>query len=296
MRFASWNELIIKISEVKQAIEDKVEIFKEYPTVLAKSISASIHFLPWPFDDIAEAIHDGTQGSEEDKFREVVNYFENLQARGEEHYNKVTLRLENILSQIYDIEPATRSIVRKIQEVLISTAENTDQKLNELENEVNIREIKADETLTAVGTNLRILDKVTDQIGEIVTNQRRPPMWKPYGVSAEQKGNIINLKSGNEVLETITADKLAILSPEDRQLITSYEAAMKSYFDTWTMVYPKLAIESNPITKAQLNQQLKGIAKEMCDNLNKLMDFMMEKGIDLRAHYQHISDICSQSE
>lgn len=152
MILPTWSEFTAKLSQVEQDINQKVQKFKNDHPILNKAIKMSISFFPPPFDSIANKIYDSFDGSEEEKSAAVLNYFKYLQSQGEKHYNTVTSQLNGILNEIQDVKTITakQSSVDKIQEILTSTGNATNQKLNELVNDVKGMVIKVDLILTSV--------------------------------------------------------------------------------------------------------------------------------------------------
>lgn len=146
MKLPTWSEFTTKLSEIEQDIEQKVQSFKDSHPLLDDAIKTSMSFFPPPFDSVAKRIYDSFDGSEEEKSAAVLNYFKYLQSQGEKHYNNVTLQLNDILDQIQDVKTimAKQSSIDTIQAILISTANTTNQTLDQLVKDLKEMGIKVD--------------------------------------------------------------------------------------------------------------------------------------------------------
>ena len=139
MRFPSFNTFTKALNDFKQDAETKIKEFKNDYAKLDKSIKRiAIPLFPPPFNIIADHIYNSCKGSEEDKTKEVLDYFNNLEGRGEQHYNQISIQLDSILVEIDDVKKiaAKETTVKIIRDILISTGNDTNKKLYELKDEV----------------------------------------------------------------------------------------------------------------------------------------------------------------
>lgn len=293
MRFPSWEEFEERITEFQKEIEKKVLVFKSNYAILDKAVKVSFYFLPRPLNVIAEDIYNNTVGSQEYRSLEVLKYFNSLKSQGEMHYCKTTLHLENILSQVNDIQAITseEETLQRVEEILSSSDDDLNQKLEGLNSWIT-RDTAQHGILSALGTNLRIVDKVYPQIQSLITNN---PVDITPRVLSEQQGNVIKVTSDYNPRETtITGDSLNTLSSDSQDLIKAYEKRMENNFNIWVQVYPTKDASPDPISNAKIENELKEIVKEMCSDLNHIMEYLNQIGIDLRSHYKHIIQICGQ--
>lgn len=87
------------------------------------------------------------------------------------------------------------------------------------------------------------------------------------------------------------------LSVADRKYVKTIEAAMMSNYNLYLQVYPTLRDEVNEITKAQTELQLKKIVKQMCSDLNNIIDYLAGRGYRPdNESYAAIKSICEQHE
>lgn len=144
--FPSWPEFLKKESDFEKNLAAKVEEFKDDHPMLDRAIEGLFSSLPPPFDSIATRIYEGSSGSEEDKFKAVLGYFQELKNLGEEHYAQIQGRLNEVLAHVDDLKQITakESTVQKIQELLISGGKATDEKLIQLKDELQKMGLKID--------------------------------------------------------------------------------------------------------------------------------------------------------
>ena len=109
-----------------------------------------------------------------------------------------------------------------------------------------------EQTLSSLGTTLEVVDKVSTDLQQ--TNNIKPEREAHLEVTSKTGGGVINVKEGDQIVETITADKLARLGVDSHRLIKVYEKSIVYYYNIWTEVYPTLAIENDPISKARIRE------------------------------------------
>jgi hypothetical protein len=291
LKFPSWTEFTSKVSKLEQDISDKIHSFKNNHPLLDEAIKASFSLLPPPFNSIAENIYDRFEGSEKEKSAEVISYFKQLRDQGEYHYNQVTEQLESILIEVQDIRAITakEDTVKRIQEILISTGSATNQKLEDLRQDIGTVITKVDQVLDALGNILRIIDNTAAPIKRMADDE------KGITIQSEQRGNTIILKREGIPLRAITAQELKQkLTVEEQQLIVAYQQSMSNYYQIWQQVYPQLSLQVDPITKAKLEAQLKDIVRQMCSEWNNILTFLGDLGYVLDHHYNHVKSICQR--
>ena len=146
----------------------------------------------------------------------------------------------------------------------------------------------AKNTLSSLGKTLNAVDKISTQI-----QQTKDEIDEPK-VKSIQEENKLSIERGDEELVTITTQNLGTLTPEQRQLINSYEESMGRYFDIYTEVGPQLALETDPIKKSTNEIKLKGILKDMCSKWRDLTDLLKTFGIDLTGKYREFEYLCKE--
>ena len=163
-----------------------------------------------------------------------------------------------------------------------------------LEIAVKKEQAQPEQTLSSLGTTLEVVDKVSTDLQQ--TNNIKPEREAHLEVTSKTGGGVINVKEGDQIVETITADKLARLGVDSHRLIKVYEKSIVYYYNIWTEVYPTLAIENDPISKARIRQQLNNIVESMCLDWHKITHYLKDIEIDLTAKYPEIEYICKQAK
>jgi hypothetical protein len=152
-------------------------------------------------------------------------------------------------------------------------------------------------TITAiigtVSAAVGLVDKVTDSFIKYKTGRGDPvPKEHRMKITAASDGkSLVGLEHGRET-QRVTYDQLIVkMSNDDLRYIRALEKSMNVHFSIWEEVYPQLASESNPITKAKLKQQLDSIVDDMGNDLTKILGFVEMTGLYLDDHYQNIRHI-----
>jgi len=161
MRLPSWNEFVTQLSVFEKKVINTLDEFKEDHPLLDKAIKQGvIPILPPPFNAIADSIYSISQGSPEDKSKEVVQYFSYLKNRGQRQYEQIASRLDSILYEVEDLKQITakESTVEQIQEILISHGKSTEKKIENLKTE-----------LTKISSGIGDVQKRTQSIEKEVT-------------------------------------------------------------------------------------------------------------------------------
>ena len=153
MKFPSWLELTQKITQFEEYVSEKriefnseINKFKGDHPLVDEIIQRAIPLLPSPFNGIAGVIYDSFEGSKIEKSDSIINYFTYLKSQGENHYNKIISKLNNIEIDLEEIKSSTakESTLQHIQDILISNGNITIQKLDDLRNETIVIHNKLD--------------------------------------------------------------------------------------------------------------------------------------------------------
>lgn len=139
-----------------------------------------------------------------------------------------------------------------------------------------------------------LIDKIADQVERFLTRKPQPAVPKEHRMMIERKDSAIVVQSHGQTIQKITANDLQKLPESHVRHIKVLEQSMENHYAVWEAVYPQLALETNPISKARLEQQLKGIIRDMKGDLNAILDFLTQCGVILDDHYLHIRDLVNQ--
>jgi hypothetical protein len=69
---------------------------------------------------------------------------------------------------------------------------------------------------------------------------------------------------------------------------------MDNHYSIWAQVYHQLALMDSPIQKARVEQQLRGIIRDMQGDLDGILLFLQSCGIQLDDHYMHLRQFITQ--
>lgn len=135
MRLPSWEEFLEKEkiweNQIHQRLKEKVSgTVKDHP-FLDMAFSASLALLPPPFGTIAQSVYDNAKGSGNDPLNAVLKYFNELEEKGQEHYEIVANKLDSALIGIQDLKDIGNKI-SEIQEILIEEVRNVDAKIDDI--------------------------------------------------------------------------------------------------------------------------------------------------------------------
>ncbi len=286
MKFPAWPDFTKKVSELEENIRAKLQSFKENHPVLEGSLKESFSFLPSPFNTIAEKIYNTASGSEQEKSDAVVKYFQDIIDQGEDHYSKITLQLETILSNIEDIKAITakESTLSNVQQILISSGQETHQNLITLKNDIASMTVKVDTIVDSTAKIIRRSDKILSMLE-----------GKEYDAHIDQTGNTIHFKIKDKVVETINSADLSRLDYGSQQLIKAFEQSMQINFNIFVEVYPQLAL-ADPMTKARLKVELRPVINQMCSDLENIFRYLNSLGKQLHDHYANIRYACDKAK
>lgn len=148
--------------------------------------------------------------------------------------------------------------------------------------------------LNAISNVLKIIDDFVPQQNAFLNGQPVDDREKNFSVQAQQKQDTIALKTiDNYVLETITADELEKLDRNSKILIRSYEGVMKDLFERWVELQPK-SYARDPVIKQETREEMSILRKDMCEQLNAILDYLQSLNKNLDDHYSHVRFLCTQ--
>lgn len=148
----------------------------------------------------------------------------------------------------------------------------------------------AHDLISGIDRTLEIIDKVSGQIRERTGDRR----ISQSSLSVEQKGNVINIKEGEQIVGTITSEKLKQLDIKDQDLIGTYEESMISNFEIWKEAYPQLSLKDG-MEKVKLKLQIKDVINTMCKDLKNISNYLQSLGIHIGDRYKQIEYICQEA-
>lgn len=120
--------------------KEVIEKIKEDHPYVAKVIDAGIDFLPPPTNKLASFIWNISSGTEKEKTANVVKFLENIELKGEKHFESTVEKLDEIREELEQILPKLNEMDEKmakeetLQEIQTTLEIGTDQILERLDN------------------------------------------------------------------------------------------------------------------------------------------------------------------
>lgn len=155
------------------------------------------------------------------------------------------------------------------------------------------RSIVAEVALFSVESGLGVVDATSRQL-EAVSERRPAEAVQDFGIVAVRGRERIEFRGPRgDVVETIDADDLLRLNPDDLELIQLLEEGMRRQFALWKERYPS-RVRADGTIDAAVEDSLRGIAGPMCSDLGRILDFLGSIGKYLHDHYGRYRFICDR--
>lgn len=148
--------------------------------------------------------------------------------------------------------------------------------------------------INALGNVFKIIDDFVPRQQAFIEDRLPDPVPPHYSVIAKQEEERIELKSGsNSVFETITVAEFDSLDNDSKMLIRSYEATMTYLFERWVELQPQ-SYSNDPLIRQEARDEMAVLRKDLCQQLNSILDFLHRMHKYLDDHYNHVRHICAQ--
>jgi hypothetical protein len=299
MKFPGWKVIIEKMSVFQKKAREHIEDFKQKNPIASSIIESLFELLPPPFNAIAAKIYNDAEGTAEDKIDSVIEYLNEIQARGEEHYNQITSKLDSTLAGLVDIRTITakESTLLDVKEILISNSDRANEIMTDLTTKLGNMDYKLDTVMYKVDTLLEIT-RTTNGFSEIVEKrnnriQQGASFQPPKIVLPSYEGNIITLKRGEDVILTIKYENLMQWSDADRLALNTYHRNLLDYQRILLNIESKLPQAAlNPVTEEILRVQREDYIGKMCKELIRVNNLLKPIEVNLNDYYRDISEIC----
>lgn len=146
--------------------------------------------------------------------------------------------------------------------------------------------------IAAATSGVGLIDKIADQIERFMTKQPEPSVPKEHRMKIERDGDAIVSKYNGQENQKVTAEEMQKkMSEASLRHIKVLEQSMDNHYSVWAAVYPQLALSIDPIAKAKTEQQLRGVIRSMKGDLDGILGFIEESGLNLDDHYMHIRNL-----
>jgi hypothetical protein len=145
--------------------------------------------------------------------------------------------------------------------------------------------------INAVANVFKIVDDFYPQLNAFVKGKPEPEGKAVYPILARQEGESIAFESAQYPREVIRAEDISKLDAGSQKLIRAYERTMKELFDRWVELKPK-RVSRDPEIKREALDESNDVRRQLCHELNELLDFFYSMGKQLYDHYHEIRFIC----
>jgi len=150
--------------------------------------------------------------------------------------------------------------------------------------------------ISATTAAIGLIDKIAGQVRLFLTGKPEPSILKEHRQKIEASGSEIVAKDHGKVVQTITANDLAMLPPNQLRHISVLEESMENHYALWAAVYPQRNASTDLLSNAKVDQQLKQIVSNMSDDLNGILSFLESCGMYLDDHYLDFRDLVSKAK
>jgi len=147
--------------------------------------------------------------------------------------------------------------------------------------------------ITAASAGVDLINKIADKVIPFITGSQ--PLNKEHRMSIEGDGDKIVAKEHGREVKVITGEDLKNLPIDMLEHIQVYEKAARNNYELWKAVYPQRNASTDPIVNAKVDQQLRGIVANMKNDLDGILRFLENAGIQLDDHYAKFRDAIQQS-
>jgi hypothetical protein len=149
--------------------------------------------------------------------------------------------------------------------------------------------------IAAATSGVGLIDKIADQVDRFLTKRPDPGVPKEHRMQIAKEGDAIVSRQHGQERQRITARDLEKLPEATLRHVKVFEQSMENHYSIWAAVYPQLALAVDPIAKAKTEQQLKGVIIGMKGDLNGILNFLEQAGLQLDDHYRHVRDVVSSA-
>jgi hypothetical protein len=145
--------------------------------------------------------------------------------------------------------------------------------------------------ITAATSAVGLIDKISDQIERFITKRPEPSVPREHRQKIQQVGDAIVSSWGGQERQRITAQEIQKLPEQTLRHIRVLEQSMENHYQVWSAVYPQLSLAIDPVAKARTEFQLRGVVAGMKGDLEGILRFLEESGVQLDDHYQHVRSV-----
>ncbi|MCX6319861.1 MAG: TIR domain-containing protein [Bacteroidetes bacterium] len=147
--------------------------------------------------------------------------------------------------------------------------------------------------INALGNMFKIIDDFVPRQQAFIEDREPDPVPPVFSAIAKQEEEKIELKNnGNYVFETITAAEFDSLDKDSKILIRTYETTMTYLFERWVELQPQ-SYSKDPQVRQDARDEMSVLRRDLCQQLNAILDLLHRMHKYLDDHYHHVRHICS---
>lgn len=145
--------------------------------------------------------------------------------------------------------------------------------------------------VSTVAAALGTMDESFNLVRSVVEGSTRAPTPHAVAEYSPQTDTVAFTAHGTTV--TITAVDMKTLDKESLELIQMYEDSMRQRFDRIKKLYPSRVLPDGEID-ADVDAQIRKLARPMCEDLHRILDFLARMGKHLHDHYHRYRQLCAE--
>lgn len=147
---------------------------------------------------------------------------------------------------------------------------------------------KPDIALSA-SNSIEVIDELIPQIEAVIAGSEvQADVNRRFGVIMRREGkNLVAFQR----MQIITGDQLQSLSQEEKDAIQVHESQMFKLKDRWQELYQKRTDAKTKKEREKINQELRELGKDMKEQFQAILAFLIRQGAVLEDHYRHVSSI-----
>jgi hypothetical protein len=149
--------------------------------------------------------------------------------------------------------------------------------------------------ISAATSAIGLFDKMADEIERFMTKRPEPKKPVEHRFKVEGEPSAIVTKRDGQMLQRVTAAELGRLPDDALRHITVLEQSMNNHYAIWESLYPQLALLTVGVEKTRIELQLRQVIQSMKGDLDGILTFLRDSGLQLDDHYLHIRNVIASA-
>jgi len=143
------------------------------------------------------------------------------------------------------------------------------------------------DVVSSMARSVAVIDELTPQLEAVAAGETQAQVHRHYGIVVRKEGNDL---VAYQKLHVISGDDLAKLSSEQQEVIHTYESSMERFRERWKKPYDERA-DATDQERRKIDRELGSLVRERKQDLFRILDFLIQRGMVLRDHYERIRGI-----